>query len=197
MKPQAEPGEHGGRRKRGLQGLPLYDCMDDDALLTMPVKEIAARDSVLFLWATYPKLPEAFAVMDAWGFSFKSVAFTWVKQNPRGVGFHVGLGYWTRGNPELCLLGTRGQPRRLEKDVPNLLVARRREHSRKPGEVYRRIERLVSGPYCELFCRPPLRPGWTHWGEEVPGGVMVGEAAPGGGVTPAQLPLALEENNLR
>ena len=79
--------------------------------------------------------------------------------------FFTGLGYWTRANPEMCLLGTRGSPKRLAKDVRRLVVTPRREHSRKPDEVYDRIERLAAGPYLEVFAREG-RPGWDAWGNQ-------------------------------
>ncbi len=78
----------------------------------------------------------------------------------------MGTGYWTRSNAELCLLGARGAPKRQAKDVRQLIVAPRREHSRKPDEAIESIERLVAGPYLELFARPPHRPGWDVWGVE-------------------------------
>jgi N6-adenosine-specific RNA methylase IME4 len=78
----------------------------------------------------------------------------------------VGMGYWTRSNSEFCLLGTRGKPKRLNADVRQAIIEPRREHSRKPDCVYNRIERLVAGPYLELFART-TRPGWTSWGNQV------------------------------
>ena len=95
----------------------------------------------------------------------KTVAFYWVKQNTKSDGFFTGLGYWTRANPEQCLLATRGKPRRVNKDVRKLVVAPRREHSRKPEEVRAQIERLVAGPYLELFARDTKR-GWDCWGDQ-------------------------------
>ena len=104
---------------------------------------------------------------------FKTVAFNWVKLNKSGSDwlvsespFFTGLGYWTRANPELCLLGTRGKPRRLSKSVRQLVVSERREHSRKPDEVYDRIEKLVDGPYLELFAREPRR-NWSSVGNQL------------------------------
>ena len=79
--------------------------------------------------------------------------------------FFTGLGYWTRANPEQCLLATRGHPTRLAKDVKRLVVEKRREHSRKPDSVRDRIERLVTGPYLELFARE-TKNGWDCWGNE-------------------------------
>lgn len=163
MKELAVRGEKWARRN----GRSPYSVMDTADICQLPVSNLAARDCVLFLWATYPKLPDALQVMEAWGFTFKSVAFTWVKKNPKGSGWHFGLGYWTCGNPEICLLGTRGRPRRVCNSVANLVVSPRRDHSRKPDEVYDRIERLVPGPYIELFARQ-TRPGWTSWGDQCP-----------------------------
>jgi N6-adenosine-specific RNA methylase IME4 len=120
----------------------------------------------LFLWATDPSLPQALEVMAAWGFVYKTVAFTWAKTTKDGTGFPIGCGYWTRANPEQCLLATRGRPQRLSRAVPQLVLAPRREHSRKPDQVYERIEALVPGPYLELFAREQ-RPGWDSRGYEV------------------------------
>src|SRR5258708_38742322 len=104
--------------------------------------------------------------MSAWGFEFKTVGFYWVKQNSKSGGFFTGLGYWTRANPEQCLLATRGKPRRRGKDVRKLVVEPRREHSRKPDDVRERIERLVAGPYLEMFARE-TKPNLHCWGDQV------------------------------
>lgn len=79
----------------------------------------------------------------------------------------VGMGYWTRANSEVCLLATRGKPKRLNADVRQGIIEPRREHSRKPDCIYDRIERLVSGPYCELFARNSPRDGWDKWGNQI------------------------------
>jgi N6-adenosine-specific RNA methylase IME4 len=142
-----------------------YKTMPTEAICALPVYDLAADDCVLFLWATYPNLPDAFRVIEAWGFRYKTVAFTWIKMNKDGSPF-LGLGYWTRANAEICLLATRGNPKRKAKDVPQVILAARREHSRKPDEQYNRIMRLVEGPYIELFARQQW-PGWDAWGLEV------------------------------
>jgi len=100
------------------------------------------------------------------GLAYKTVGFYWVKQNNKSEGFFTGLGYWTRANPEQCLLATRGKPRRRGKDVRKLVVEPRREHSRKPDDVRERIERLVDGPYLELFARE-TKPNWHCWGDQI------------------------------
>lgn len=145
-----------------------YDCLSLDGLMAMrgQIDEYAAADCALFLWAIDPMLPEALALIDAWGFRYKTVGFYWVKTNRKSPGFSTGLGYWTRANPEQCLFATRGAPVRLARDVSRLLVAPRREHSRKPDEVYPAIERLVAGPYLELFART-RRAGWDCCGDQV------------------------------
>ena len=121
------------------------------------VWELAADDAVLFLWAMPSMVQDALAVMSNWGFKFKTFAFVWVKDGAPG------LGYWTRKRTEICLLGTRGNPKRLNADVDEAIYAPRFEHSVKPKAVYERIERLVNGPYIELFARHN-RDGWTSWG---------------------------------
>jgi site-specific DNA-methyltransferase (adenine-specific) len=163
MKELSERGEKWARRN----GRSPYDVMDLQDICALPVADLAARDSILFLWTTYPKLPDALKVIEAWGFTFKTVAFTWVKLNPKGKGFHFGLGYWTRGNPELCLLATRGKPKRINNSVKNLIISPRRDHSRKPDEVREQIVQLVGDlPRIELFARHRIE-GWDAWGNEI------------------------------
>ncbi len=143
-----------------------YDVMGLDGLKALPVAEWAEDDAILLMWATDPLLPQAFALIEAWGFKYKTVGFYWAKLNRSGAGYFTGLGYWTRANVEQCLLATRGKPKRKAKDVARLVVAPRREHSRKPDEVYGRIERLADGPYLEMFARN-ARPGWHGWGNQL------------------------------
>lgn len=156
-----------------------YDTMPTDAICDLAVGELAADDCALFLWVCDPLVEDALAVVKAWGFRLSTVGFYWVKTNPRatvaddadpswmgpGDDF-VGLGYWGRANPEQCWLCTRGAPARLARDVRKLIIAPRREHSRKPDEAYERIERLVGGPRLELFARA-TRPGWDALGNQV------------------------------
>tara|TARA_R100001480_G_scaffold149503_2_gene149431 strand:+ start:394 stop:936 length:543 start_codon:yes stop_codon:yes gene_type:complete len=143
-----------------------YSVMSFKDICNMPVGNIARDNSVLLMWAIDPLLDKAFEVIKAWGFTYKTVAFTWAKLNKTKPGFFTGLGYWTRGNPEMCLLATKGKPKRLSKSVPQLVVDKRREHSRKPDVMYTHIENLLEGPYIELFARQQ-RKGWDSWGNEV------------------------------
>ena len=156
---------------RHYQTMPLAD------IKALPVKDVAAKDCVLFLWAVDSMLPQALDVGAAWGFKFKTVAFYWVKTRNEGSTranlhtepahqlFPMGTGYWTRANPEPCLLFTRGKPSRISAAVRKLMVSPRREHSRKPDETRQRIQELVSGPYLEMFARSPAD-GWDSWGNE-------------------------------
>jgi len=141
-----------------------YETTDTAAIAALPVASCAADDCALFLWATMPMLPEALQVIAAWGFAYKTCAFTWVKVKADGRPI-MGLGYWTRANAELCLLATRGHPKRTHADVPQAIIERRREHSRKPDCVHGRIARLCAGPYLELYGRKSVA-GWTVIGNE-------------------------------
>ena len=150
-----------------------YDCMSLADVRALPVPDIAAEDCALFLWVTDPLLIEAFKLIEAWGFTYKTVAFHWAKLNksaPRLLftvpDFFTGMGYWTRANPELCLLATKGKPKRVSMAVRRLVIEPRREHSRKPDEVANRIVHLMGDvPRIELFARQSRR-GWTTWGDE-------------------------------
>ncbi len=143
-----------------------YDVLDLPAISRLPINSISEDNAVLLMWVIDPLLDKAFEVIKAWGFKYKTVAFTWAKTNKTKPGFFTGLGYWTRGNPEMCLLATKGKPKRLSKSVPQLVVEQRREHSRKPDVMYKHIEDLLEGPYIELFARQQ-REGWDCWGNEV------------------------------
>lgn len=166
MQALAQKGEKWARRN----GRSPYDVMNTEDIAALPVASLAARHSILLMWATYPKLEEALSVIKTWGFTYKTVAFTWVKQNRSGVGFHFGLGYHSRGNPEICLLATHGDGlRRVDNSVPNLLISPLEGHSKKPNEARRRIERLYGDvPRVELFARQS-RPGWLALGNAIDG----------------------------
>lgn len=155
-----------------------YKTMTLSEIKALPIAALAAPTGThLFLWVPGPSLRQGFDVMDAWGFRYSGIAFTWIKLKksfnaqqlhflPTSDGdFHVGLGFTTRKNAEFCLLARRGNARRLAKDVRELIVSPRREHSRKPDETYTRIERYAAGPYLELFGRQE-RPSWTVRGDE-------------------------------
>ncbi len=150
----------GADRSPGYRTDPLAE------IAALPVQKLAAKDCALFVWVVWPMLREALDLIDAWGFDYKTCGLAWMKQNPSGEGLFLGQGYWTRANSEVCLLATRGAPTRLDAGVPQAILAPVREHSQKPDEVHERVERLVAGPYLELYARSP-REGWTAWGNEI------------------------------
>lgn len=149
-----------------------YDTMSLDEIYTLPIKELAADNCVLFMWVTWPMLQHGLQSIGAWGFTYKTCAFAWMKADVSTLNMFSGpidadmkLGYWTRANSEVCLLATRGYPKRLDAGVRQGIIEPARQHSRKPDGIHERIERLVAGPYLELFARQ-RRPGWTVWGNE-------------------------------
>jgi N6-adenosine-specific RNA methylase IME4 len=149
-----------------------YDTMSVRDIMRLPVEHLAADDCALFLWACWPSIQDAFKVLDAWGFEYKTCAFNWMKGHAGQIELfdeeikpQMKMGYWTRASSEVCLLGTRGKPKRLNADVRQGIIAPVREHSRKPDGIHERIERLVGGPYLELFARSPHE-GWAVWGNQ-------------------------------
>jgi N6-adenosine-specific RNA methylase IME4 len=148
-----------------------YAVMGVEDIKALPVRGIAGKDAHLWLWTTGPCLQQAFEVIEAWGFRYSGVGFTWVKLKrsydarqlrvlpTAEADLHVGLGLTTRKNTEFCLLARRGNAHRNAKDVREVIMAPVREHSRKPDEQYARIERYCDGPRVELFARQ-RRPGW-------------------------------------
>lgn len=144
-----------------------YEVQDVKWISELPVSKIAKDDSVLFLWVTMPKLPECFEVINSWGFTYKTVAFTWVKKNKITDSWFMGMGNWTRANAELCLLATKGRPKRINSGVRSIIDSPIEHHSKKPNEVRTRIVDLMGDlPRIELFAREVV-PGWDAWGNEV------------------------------
>ena len=143
-----------------------YSCMSINDICNLPVNDIANPNCVLFLWVIDPMLQEGLKVIEAWGFKYKTVAFTWAKTN-KSEGFFTGLGYWTRANPEMCLLATKGKPKRISKSVRQLIISKLQHHSKKPDCVRNKIIELCGDlPRIELFARQkPL--GWDVWGNEI------------------------------
>ena len=144
-----------------------YKTMTLDDIKNLKVKEISKDDSVLFLWATYPMLKEALEVGEAWGFKYKTIAFQWIKLNRKNGKPFFGLGRWTRGNSECCLLFTKGKPKRVSSSVFQLIQTPIEKHSRKPNITRDRIVELMGGvDRIELFAREKVE-GWDSWGNEI------------------------------
>jgi N6-adenosine-specific RNA methylase IME4 len=143
-----------------------YPLMDLEAIKKLPIKELADENCILFLWVVDTQLFDAKQVIDAWGFIYKTVGFTWAKETLTGKD-HFGVGMWTRKNPEMCLLATKGHPKRLNAGVRQLQRHKVREHSQKPDEIKDEIVKLCGDlPRIELFARQKTG-GWDVWGNEV------------------------------
>lgn len=153
-----------------------YTTQGNEWIKNMPIKDMTDKDCVLFLWAVSPLLPEALEVMEAWGFKFKTIAFNWVKNNTNGNFVH-NMGRWTMGNCELCLLGTKGKPKRLRRDIKQLVISQRNKHSAKPNIIRKLIVDLMGDlPRLELFARGNKSKdlfghnkyeGWSVFGNQV------------------------------
>lgn len=147
--------------------LSRYGTLDLAAIKHIPVAEAASEPAHLYLWVPNALLPEGLDVMAAWGFSYKS-NIVWHKVRKDGGSDGRGVGFYFRNVTELVLFGTRGRNARTEapgRSQVNLLSTRKREHSRKPDELYDIVENCSPGPYLELFGRG-ARKGWTTWGDQ-------------------------------
>ena len=147
-----------------------YPCMNYKEICKLPVRKIADKDCILFLWVTFPMLREGLEVIKAWGFEYKTVGFVWVKTNPkRPLQAFFGIGYYTKSNAEICLLATKGQAHRLVKSnsVSQVIATSILKHSEKPQQARDKIIELVGDlPKIELFARQKVK-GWDAWGNEI------------------------------
>jgi N6-adenosine-specific RNA methylase IME4 len=143
----------------------LYETMKPQDVLALPVCDITEDNCVLFLWIMNSQIQLGLDVIKSWAFTYKTVAFTWVKLAK--LKYHFGGGNWTRSNPEQCLLATKGNVKRISASVRQLVVEPRREHSRKPDRIREDIVELVGDlSRIELFARERTE-GWDVWGDEV------------------------------
>lgn len=144
-----------------------YSVMTLQDICNLPVKDIADDNCILFLWVTLPKLNEFMQVVDAWGFEYKTTAFVWVKENKVLDTPFMGLGRWTRANPEIMILATKGTITRRRADIRQLQQHKIGAHSEKPSVFHALITGLVGDlPRIELFARQKTE-GWDVWGNEV------------------------------
>jgi len=145
-----------------------YLTMSTDEICALNVRALRAPTCALFLWATMPALPDAFRVMEAWGFKYKTCAFSWVKTRADGQPLR-GMGSYTKSNVELCLLGMRGHIKSIDKTVPQVVMHPRLGHSVKPPVVRERIVQLFGDlPRIELFARQQAE-GWDAAGYGIDG----------------------------
>ena len=150
-----------------------YPLMSIEAICALPMRDIVSENAALFLWVTFPRLYDAQSVFSAWGFEYKTQAFTWVKLNSNSMGVFTGMGSYTRSNAELCLLGIRGKMPVAAHDVHSVIMSPIQQHSRKPVDQFSRIEKLYPNKnYLEMFARRP-RSGWSVFGNEVEGSIRL------------------------
>lgn len=155
---------HSGKRGAGYK----YTVTGTEEIAALPVADLAAENCTLFMWATFPMLLDAFHVIAAWGFTYKTAAFVWVKTNKTATDTDFfGMGNWTRANAEVCLLGVKGKPKRISAGIRQVIRRPIMGHSEKPPEVRDRIVELMGDlPRVELFARQATS-GWSIWGNEV------------------------------
>lgn len=144
----------------------FYNTMSIDDIKYLPVYNIADKNCILFIWITMPLLPIVFEVIKSWGFEYKTCGFCWVKKTKNNK-IHCGMGHYTRGNAELCLIATKGKIKRINNSVYQIIEAEIQHHSKKPDIVRDKIVELVGDlPRIELFARNKTE-GWDVWGNEV------------------------------
>jgi N6-adenosine-specific RNA methylase IME4 len=144
-----------------------YKTMTLDEICSLPVKNIADDNCILFLWVTFPILKDSFKVIESWGFKYCTCGFNWIKRNKKSDSYFFGCGSWTRANSELCLISTKGKVERLDNTISQIIDSKIEEHSKKPNIIYNLIEKLVGKmPRIELFARNTQN-GWDCWGNEL------------------------------
>lgn len=186
---QNRTGKMAPEHKRLLR----YGTIELEEILELPVPQLAAAASHLYLWVPNALISEGLRVMNRWGFTYKT-NLVWYKVRKDGGPDGRGVGFYFRNVTELVLFGVRGSMRTLapgRREV-NVLASRKREHSRKPDELYEIVERCSPGPYLELFARHP-RAGWAQWGNEI----VESQAHLPIKARVAQLPLTLEQKTRR
>ena len=142
----------------------FYKTMPINEIKNLQVEKIADDNCWLFLWTTYPQIQNGLDVLRAWGFEYKTVAFTWIKKTVNMKDF-VGMGFYTRANPEIVLLGLKGKVHPINKTVRNIIYSQIQEHSKKPNIVRDKIVKLCGDlPRIELFARQKI-PKWDAWGD--------------------------------
>jgi len=164
--PPWEYKESGGGN-RGTAGLP-YPTMATNDICNLPVQKISHDDCILFIWATFRKLPECLKVIRAWGFEYYGLGFNWVKTNSKSDSVFWGMGYYTRQNPEICLIATKGGKfKPLVRNIHSVVMSQREEHSKKPDVVRENIVKIIGDvTRVELFARQKTN-GWDTWGNEL------------------------------
>lgn len=173
--------------KRINHGGMEYPTMKTKDIQELPIKEIADNNCILFIWATFPNIKEVFKVIDSWGFYYKTLGFSWIKTNKRqqlnqasffpgeDIDDFFGIGFYTKSNCEVCLIGLKGEANKLiiDNSVSSTIISPRGIHSKKPDEVRDRIIKLCGNrPRIELFARQKIE-GWDSWGNEIENDIII------------------------
>ena len=144
-----------------------YPVMSTREIQALPIASLTDENCILFVWATFPNIKETFKVIEAWGFTYKTLGFSWIKLNPKNHKPFFGIGHYTKSNCEVCLIGIKGRPAIVDNSVSSVIMSPRREHSQKPDEVREKIVQLCGCvPRVELFARDRVD-GWDAWGLEI------------------------------
>jgi N6-adenosine-specific RNA methylase IME4 len=144
-----------------------YHTMNIEELKSLPVARLSDDNCMLFMWATFPNLPEALYLIGSWGFKYKTLGFSWIKTNKINGKPFFGIGYYTKSNCEVCLIGVKGKPIKVNDSVSSVLIEPREIHSKKPDCVRDKIVTLCGDiPRIELFAREEAD-GWDAWGNEI------------------------------
>lgn len=154
--------------KFGL-GANQYKLMKDKDIIALDIGSIVDKNCACFLWVTMPKLQEGLACLKSWGFYYKTVAFTWIKTNKKNNNPYFGVGYYTKSNAELCLLGIKGRMKPITNKISSIIISPIQAHSKKPIEVEKKISALFGDiPSVELFSRREgiVKPNWKYTGLE-------------------------------
>ena len=154
-----------------------YNTMEQKDIEALPISKLAEDNCILFLWATFPKIQEALDTIKAWGFEYKTVGFTWVKTNLKDGKPFFGVGWYTRSNAEVCLIGVKGKAPKVSNSISSIIIEPRRRHSQKPNIIREKIVEFCGDiPRIELFARRDNQlnlkgkttfDGWDVWGNEV------------------------------
>lgn len=161
------PWPYRDKRKGSLGAENHYPTLPIEQIKQLPVQNICSDDCILFIWGTFPCLPECLCTLQAWGFEYKTLGFSWIKTNKNNGRPFFGIGHYTKSNCEVCLIGIKGRPQIVSNKVSSVVISEKQEHSKKPDVVRDKIVELCGNvPKIELFVRQSV-PGWDCWGNEV------------------------------
>jgi len=146
-----------------------YGTMTIEQIAALPIGELASDNCAMFMWCTFPQIDKQMQLFKQWGFEYKTVAFTWIKTNPKNGKPFFGVGYYAKSNAEVCLLGIKGRMKPISNKVSSVIISPKEKHSKKPDEARNRIVQLFGDvPRIELFARQRCE-GWTSLGNELSG----------------------------